>query len=224
MCGRYALFGDAAALSAHFGIDNAFDWGARWNIAPGQFSPVVEASAEGTRVAVFARWGLLPSWVRDPRAIAHPFNAKAETAATRPMFRHAMRRRRVLVPASGFYEWQPLGGRKQPWFIHRPDGRPFAFAGLLEHWSGFEGELVSYTVLTCAANAAIAPIHDRMPVILHEDHYAMWLDPALVEPEALRPLLAPGDAFALERHPVSRRVNRGIDDDAGLIEPVELSA
>jgi putative SOS response-associated peptidase YedK len=224
MCGRYALYGDAAALSAHFGIDNAFDWGARWNIAPGQFSPVLEATAEGGRVAVLARWGLLPSWVRDPRAIAHPFNAKAETAATRPMFRHAMRRRRVLVPASGFYEWQPLGGRKQPWFIHRPDGRPLAFAGLLEHWSGFEGELVTYTVLTCAANATVAPIHERMPLILDEDDYAMWLDPALVEPEALRPLLATRDAFPLERYPVSRRVNRGIDDDAGLIEPVELSA
>jgi putative SOS response-associated peptidase YedK len=224
MCGRYALFGDAATLSSHFGLDNDFAWGARYNIAPGQFSPVVAATPTGARVAVLARWGLVPSWVRDPGAIPHPFNAKAETAATRPMFRHAMRRRRVLVPTTGFYEWQSVAGRKQPWFIHRPDGRPFAFAGLLEHWSGFEGELATYTVLTCAANAVLAPIHDRMPVIVDEADHARWLDPTLVEPEALRPLLAIGDDCPLACYPVGRRVNRGFDDDIGLIEPVELSA
>lgn len=219
MCGRYALFGDAAALTAQFGLDNTFQWEARYNIAPGQFSPVIQAAPDGARVAVYARWGLLPSWVKDPRSIAHPFNAKAETAATRPMFRHAMRRRRVLVPASGFYEWKPLGGRKQPFFIRRADHRPLAFAGLLEHWSGFEGELVTYAILTTPSNATLAPIHDRMPVILDDADHAMWLDPELTEPEVLRPLLAPWAGAALEAHAVSRRVNRGLDDDAGLIEP-----
>jgi putative SOS response-associated peptidase YedK len=155
--------------------------------------------------------------------MAHPFNAKAETAASRPMFRHAMRRKRVLVPASGFYEWKPLGGRKQPYFIHRADGRPLAFAGLLEHWSGVEGELVTYAILTTPANATIAPIHDRMPVIIDDADYAMWLDPELTEPEVLRPLLGAWAGAALEAYAVSRRVNRGIDDDAGLIEPERVA-
>jgi putative SOS response-associated peptidase YedK len=208
MCGRYALFGDADALTAQFGLDNAFHRDARYNIAPGQFSPVIQASPDGARVAVYARWGLLPSWVRDPRAMAHPFNAKAETAASRPMFRHAMK---------------PLGGRKQPYFIHRADGRPLAFAGLLEHWSGFEGELVTYAILTTPANATIAPIHDRMPVIIDDADYAMWLDPELTEPEVLRPLLGAWAGAALEAYAVSRRVNRGIDDDAGLIEPERVA-
>jgi len=219
MCGRYALFGEADALTAQSGLGNAFHREARYNIAPGQFSPVIQQSPDGARVAVYARWGLLPSWVKDPRTIAHPFNAKAETAATRPMFRHAMRRKRVLVPGSGFYEWKPQGGRKQPFFIHRADARPLAFAGLLEHWSGFEGELVTYAILTTPSNAALAPIHDRMPVIIDDADYAMWLDPGLVEPEVLRPLLGAWAGAALEAYPVSRRVNRGLDDDAGLIGP-----
>lgn len=220
MCGRYALFGDFSALATQFDLIHPLAATERYNIAPGQFNPVIQQNATGERSALLARWGLLPSWVKDPASMAKPINAKSETAACKPMFRHAMRRKRILVPVSGFYEWKAIAGRKQPYFFQRADHRPFAFAGLLEHWSGFEGEIISYCILTTTPNETAAQIHDRMPVIIDEQDYAMWLDPALTNPDVVRPLLAPYLVAPMTVQAVSRRVNRATEDDPALIEEV----
>ena len=218
MCGRYALFHDPAELAREFGTVNPFPERPRYNLPPGEYHPVVRQQPDGERFVLAARWGLLPSWVRDPKAVAHPINAKSETAAAKPMFRHAMRRARVLVPASGWYEWRSEGGVKQPYYFARADGHPLAFAGLLEHWSGFDGESVTYAILTTTANPALAEIHDRMPVVLEAAEQARWLDPGLVDPKRLEDLLVPAADGIVQFHRVGRRVNRPREDDPGLIE------
>ena len=217
MCGRYALFHEPVELAREFGTVNAFPERARYNLPPGEYHPVVRQEANGERFVLAARWGLLPSWVRDPRAVAHPINAKSETAATKPMFRQALRRARVLVPASGWYEWRSENGLKQPYYFARVDGHPLAFAGLLEHWSGFDGEAVTYAILTTAANTALAAIHDRMPVVLERADQARWLDPEMTDPRKLEDLLVPAAENTLQFHRVGRRVNRPVEDDPGLI-------
>ena len=218
MCGRYALYTEPARLTAEFLTSNEFPDFARYNLTPGAFHPVVRQLPDGVRRVQPARWGLLPSWVKEPGKLAQPINAKSETVAEKPMFRHAFARRRIIVPASGWYEWKLEAGKKQPYFFSRADGHPLAFAGLLEHWSGFEGEVETYAILTTAANALAATVHDRMPVILEPADYARWLDPALTQTGALTPLLAPAAAGVLQVWPVDRRVNRPTEDDAALVQ------
>jgi putative SOS response-associated peptidase YedK len=166
-----------------------------------------------------ARWGLLPSWVKDPAERHHPINAKAETAAILPMFRQAYRKSRVLVPADGFYEWKALAGGKQPYLIRMRDGSPFGMAGLLEHWQGPEGEVVTFAILTTEPNPLMAEIHNRMPVIVRPEDYGLWLDPALGDADSLRPLAAPFPAQFMEAYPVSRKVGNPANEGPGLIEP-----
>jgi putative SOS response-associated peptidase YedK len=220
MCGRYALYADPAALKAEFATSNEFPTLPRYNLTPGAFHAVIRQQADGERRVIPARWGLLPSWVTTPGKLAQPINAKSETAAGKPMFRHALARRRIIVPASGWYEWKTEQGRKQPYFFSRADGDPLAFAGLLEHWSGFEGEVETYAILTAAANPLAATVHDRMPVILEAADYARWLDPALVQSKAVLDLMVPAANEVLQVWPVSRRVNRPVEDDAALVTPV----
>jgi len=148
-------------------------------------------------------------------------NARAETAAAKPAFRSAFRRRRCLIPTSGFYEWRPTNGRKQPYYIRMRDGRPFAFAGLWERWEGPDGGSVeTCAILTTEANAVLSSIHDRMPVILGRGDHALWLDATVEKPESLSSLLVPFDPAAMTAYPVSTRVNSPSFDDPGCVAPV----
>ena len=188
MCGRYTLAGPGdgalAALRARFGLDERLDVRQRFNVAPGDDVVAVRTGRDGARRGDVLRWGLVPHWAESPRLGARMINARAETLAEKPAFRDALARRRCLVVADGFYEWERRdGARKQPWWITRADGEPFAFAGLWATWRpgrrrGRRPALRSCTIVTTAANAAVAPLHDRMPVILPAGAEATWLDPA----------------------------------------------
>jgi putative SOS response-associated peptidase YedK len=230
MCGRFTLRTPASVLIEHFDLLMRGDrqlplFQPRFNIAPTQEVLVVRADpADGRRWAAMIRWGLLPSWSKGPAGSGPPMiNARAETLAAKPAFRAALRSRRCLVPADGFYEWQQTGrgkGKKQPYYIHRPDGAPFAFAGLWETWrdpSASSG-VDSCTIVTTEANAALRELHDRMPVILAPSDYALWLDPAVADPNQLTHLLAPCGDDELVAEPVSTHVNRVANDDPKCIE------
>lgn len=220
MCGRYALYGPHSRLREQFGVEPG-EFAARYNIAPSQDAPVIRGGADGGRELILARWGLLPSWVKEPGRLAQPINAKLETAGEKPMFRHAFRRSRVLVPASGFYEWTPVAGYKQPYFVRPPGGEAlFGFGGLLEHWAGPEGRLLSFSILTTAANEAMRPIHERMPVIIRPEDYAAWLDPGVTDAHLVRELAGEYPPAAMEVYPVGRAVGNPRAQGPGLIEPI----
>ena len=208
MCGRYAFFSPAEAVRRTFALDVVPDLEPRYNIAPTQDVPAVRAGDEGGRVFAMLHWGLVPKWAKE-RAIGNRMiNARAETLAGKPSFRDAFRRRRCLVPADGWYEWQPAPGGKQPWFIRGKDGRPLAFAGLWERWKDPAGaQLESCAIVTTDAAESIRKIHDRMPVVLGEGDWDRWLDAAFSDTDKLSELLRPFDAGALEAWPVSRLVN-----------------
>jgi len=225
MCGRYTLATAPEALARIFELDDLPELPARYNIAPVPAVRLVveEGSGEARRrVLRLLRWGLVPFWAKDPGIGSRMINARAETVADKPAFRAAFRRRRCLVLADGFYEWQRVGrGAKQPFLIRLRDGGPFAFAGLWERWTGPEGEpLESCTLLTTQPNALVAPIHNRMPVILDPSDYDAWLDPELQDPAALRPLLRAFPAERMTAHPVSQRVNNPRVDDPGCAAPL----
>ncbi|MEO8084582.1 MAG: SOS response-associated peptidase [Ardenticatenales bacterium] len=218
MCGRYTLSVPAETLAQHFGLETVPDVAPRFNIAPTQAAPVVRLSVEREApVLDFLRWGLVPSWAKDASAAGRLINARSETAAEKPSFRSAMRHRRCLVPADGFYEWRAEGGAKQPYRIARPDGAPIAFAGLWERWGKGDEPLETFTILTTAANATLAPLHDRMPVILDPADYALWLDPTASDVALVEPLLRAAPEGALTYYAVSRAVNRVGHDDASLV-------
>ena len=218
MCGRYALYGSPAKLKEHFGTTNDLDLKPRFNIAPTQTAPVVHLDETGNRVFTDARWGLIPSWVKDTQELQHPINAKAETAAIKPMFRHAYRTSRVLVPADAFYEWVPRNG-KQPYLIRLRDGEPMGMGGLLEHWQGPEGDVTTFTILTIDANSLMAKIHDRMPVIIRPEDYAAWIDTTFTDVIKIQAMAQPYPDRFMEAYPVSRKVNSPQHDSPDLIEP-----
>jgi putative SOS response-associated peptidase YedK len=166
------------------------------------------------------RWGLIPSWADDPKIGYKLINARAETVAGKPAFRNAFRQRHCLIPADGFYEWHAAGTKaKQPWHIRRKDGRPFAFAGLWEHWNAPESPPVeSCTIITTDANEVVRPIHDRMPVILDPADYAAWLDPR--DPTIAQELLRPCPAEVMTAFPVSSMVNNPKNEDPRCLEAV----
>jgi putative SOS response-associated peptidase YedK len=230
MCGRFTLRTPASAIAEQFSLLEVPDLQPRFNIAPSQPVAVVRVdplAKETTpqalkRQLVFLHWGLVPSWADDPKIGNRMINARAETAADKPSFRAAMRRRRCLIVADGFYEWQTRGKRRQPMYIHLRDGRPFGFAGLWESWEGAgHSALESCTILTTAANDFMRPIHDRMPVIVPPADYALWLDPAEQQPDAIRPLLRSYPADEMEAYAVSPRVNSPTRDDEACLERVE---
>ncbi len=222
MCGRYVQSLSADELMEQFDlVEPPSGAAARYNIAPSQPGLVVRRSESGRRAEPM-RWGLVPFWADDPSIGSRLINARSETVVSKPAFRAAMRHRRCLVPATGFYEWKPAGGAKQPYYIHRGDGRPLAFAGLYEHWTGPDGERVdSYVILTTAANDAVRPLHDRMPVVLAAEALEPWLDATRTDAEQAAALLGPCAPHLLAMHPVSRRVNRPAVDEPSLIEPIE---
>jgi putative SOS response-associated peptidase YedK len=225
MCGRFTLRASPRAVAEQFSLLEPPPLVPRFNIAPSQPVAIVRLepdSAQPRRQCVPVRWGLIPSWAKDPAIGNRMINARAETAADKPAFRAAMRRRRCLIPADGFYEWQHTGSRRQPFFIRLRDDRLFAFAGLWEAWEGPEHSAVeSCTILTTAANDLVRPIHDRMPVILEGADYNRWLDPAIDHSETLRPLLGPLRSNALETYPVGVHVNRPGNEGPQCSAPAE---
>ena len=222
MCGRFTLFEADKILSKEFGVSSVPPLSPRYNIAPSQPIAAVRTPHTGTgRELALLRWGLIPSWSKDPAIGNRLINARAETAGEKPSFRNAFRRRRCLIPANGFYEWQRQERGKQPYFVRMRDGRIFAFAGLWDRWeSPDEGVIETCTILTTAANAVLAPIHDRMPVILPQTDYARWLDPTLKDPDSLSPLLVPFPPEKMLAIPVSPRVNAPSTDDEKCITPL----
>lgn len=220
MCGRFTLASLPEEISALFGLNETPSLPPRYNITPSQEIAAVGVRASGERGLALLCWGLVPHWARDPK-IGHKLtNARSETAAYKPSFREAFRHRRCLIPADGFYEWKAEGNHKLPHYVRMADGGPFAMAGLWERWRGPRGEeFLTVTILTTGANDLMVKIHPRMPVILHPEDFALWLDPAVTEPARLQPLLAPFPAAAMEAYPVDTRVNKPDQDDPLLIEP-----
>ncbi|MEW5772535.1 MAG: SOS response-associated peptidase [Thermodesulfobacteriota bacterium] len=223
MCGRFGFDIPRQVLAEHFGLDAAYEIAPRYNIAPTQEAPAVLPHPDsGARVLRSLRWGLVPSWAKDAKGGARLVNARAETAAEKPAFRAAFKRRRCLAPAAGFYEWKRQETGKQPYWIRLLGGGPLAFAGLWDHWLDPQSGATLYTfaILTCPANPLAATLHDRMPVILPPAAYAAWLDPAATRPD-LEALLAPFPAGLMEAWPVSKRVNNPRNDDPSLLDKVE---
>lgn len=221
MCGRYTLNRSPAKLKEHFATANELDLKPRFNIAPTQTVPVVRLDESGKRVFTSAKWGLIPSWVKDPEKLQHPINAKAETAAIKPMFRHAYRKSRVLVPADAFYEWATKDG-KQPYLIRLRDGEPMGMGGLLERWHGPEGDVTTFTILTTNANSLMTKIHDRMPVIIRPEDYATWLDTNFTDVIKIQAMALPYPEHFMEAYPVSRKVNSPQHDSPDLIEEMQV--
>ena len=220
MCGRFTLTTPSAVLAEAFGLPEPPDLPPRYNIAPTQLVAAVRAP-EGRRELVSLRWGLIPSWAKDPTIGNSLINARGETVASKPSFRAAFKQRRCLVPADGFYEWKRSGKTKQPHYIRRPDGAPFAIAGLWERWRGDGGEPVeSLTLITTAPNSVLEPIHNRMPVILDPGDHDLWLDPDQRDAGPLQALIRPALDRDLEAYPVSTRVNNPRLDSPELIRPV----
>lgn len=223
MCGRYAFFSPSEAVKRIFALDDFPELEPRYNIAPTQSVPAVRAGEEGKRRFVMLHWGLVPRWAKE-RAIGNRMiNARAESVAEKPSFRDAFRRRRCLVLADGWYEWQAAAGGKQPWYIRRTDARPFAFAGLWERWKDpADGAMLeSCAIVTTDASDSIRRIHERMPVVLADEDWDRWLDPACTDAGKLQELLRPYDPKALEAWPVSRQVNAPKNQGPELIAPAE---
>ena len=218
MCGRFTLRTPAHRLAEAFGVRELPNLRPRYNIAPSQDVVAIRRAADG-RELVSLRWGLIPFWAKEAAIGNRMINARAETAAGKPAFRAAFRRRRCLVAADGFYEWQKTdGGPKQPYFIRLADDAPFAIAGLWERWSAPDGEAVeSCTLLTTGANDLLRPIHDRMPVILAPAAYDAWLDAEAPSAEAL---LRPYPAGEMTAYAIGRLVNDPRTDAAACIAPL----
>jgi putative SOS response-associated peptidase YedK len=216
MCGRYILAAPPEAVASHFALAEVPVYAPRYNIAPTQVVPVVRETPEGARECVLLRWGLIPSWARDPDIGQRLINARAEGVADKPSFRAAFRKRRCLVPATGFYEWKRAGTRKQPYLVQlEPDGL-FAMAGLWERWRSPEGvDVATFTIVTTDASPALQGLHERMPVIVAPADYDEWLSSP--NPSAL---LGPWGQSDVRLVPVSTRVNSVRNDDPTLVAPV----
>ncbi len=223
MCGRFSLAANLTAVAQRFGVPiptgESAAWTPHYNIAPTK--TVVVVGDDGTRFLTKMRWGLIPSWAKDPAIGNRMINARAETVATKPAFRAALRRRRCLVVADGFYEWQQRGRGKQPFYITLKTGEPFGFAGLWDTWTAPDGEEIkTCTIITTQANELLKPIHDRMPVILSHEAEAIWLDPTIQDPAELLPLLTSYPAEEMEAYAVSRWVNSPQQDSPDCIVPL----
>jgi putative SOS response-associated peptidase YedK len=224
MCGRFTITSAPEAIRALFRYQEQPNFPPRFNVAPTQPIPIVRL-VNGTRQFALVRWGLLPSWVKDPKTFTLLINARGESVCEKPAFRAAMKRRRCLILADGFYEWKAVGGRKQPFFVRAKAGGPFAFAGLWETWTGPNGEeLETGAIVTTRANRTLSPIHDRMPVIVPPEAFDLWLDGATVDPTTASALIAPAPDDLLEAIPVSTDVNRVANDNPRLVEAIAVSA
>jgi putative SOS response-associated peptidase YedK len=222
MCGRFTLFVPPKELLELFNLTRVpAEWSPGYNICPSQTIFVIRAAADGFgREGVGMRWGLIPSWAKDESIGNKLANARSETAHEKPSFRSALRKRRCLIPTNGFYEWRSVGGKKRPIFFHFQHRGVFAIAGLYEIWKNAEGvPIESVTLLTTAPNPLVATVHDRMPVILHPDHFDLWLDPSVTDPDALRHLFEPFPADDMAAYEVSNLVNSPKNQGEQLIAP-----
>ncbi len=224
MCGRYVIISAPEALRRLFGYADQPNFPPRFNVAPTQAVPIVRQFA-GQRRFALVRWGLIPSWVKDPRAFSLLINARGESVNDKPAFRAAMRRRRCLFPADGFYEWKQDGARKRPHLARMKSGGPLAFAGLWETWTGPNGEeQESAAIITTQANRTCAAIHDRMPAIIEPAAFDLWLDSDKVDAQTAAALIVPAREGLLEVIEVSPAVNRVANDSPALIEPYSAPA
>jgi putative SOS response-associated peptidase YedK len=226
MCGRYTVRRVSLIFTAfdavpEVGFEEFTERPSLFNIAPSQHAPIIRLNANGQRIVSAVRWGLIPHWTKG-KPKQQPVNARSETAVSSPMFRQALERRRCLVPADGFYEWQGARPPKQPYFIHMQDDQMFAFAGVWERWKPDEDAepVDTFTILTTEPNAIMSPIHNRMPVILAEKDYDRWLD-RNGSADGVKDLLKPFDAGAMDAYPISTRVNKPANDDEQCIEPMD---
>ena len=216
MCGRYVIKSSPTEMRATFGYGEQPNFPPRYNVAPTQPIPVVRLVNQQRSFALL-RWGLIPSWVKDPRGFSLLINARAESVREKPAFRNAMRRRRCLIPADGFYEWKQDGAGKRPHFAAAKG--PVGFAGLWEPWMGPNGEEVETAcIITTAANRTLRTLHDRMPVVIPPGAFDLWLDCASDEAEAAAGLLVPAPDDLFEAYEVSTAVNRTVNDSPSLIE------
>jgi putative SOS response-associated peptidase YedK len=224
MCGRYVLKQkDLEALMEQLGVEDPREFVSRYNIAPSTVIPAVRTTAAGQREPAGLQWGLVPHWSKDASGGARFANARADGVATKPAFRDAFRKRRCVVPASGFYEWQTIGRLKYPWYFEMADGKPFVFAGIWERWRSADGvELQTCSLITTTPNDVVRPLHDRMPVILPREAIDQWLDPAVNDPTQLEPLLAPLPAEKIRATPVSPRVNSVRNEGPECLEPAPV--
>jgi putative SOS response-associated peptidase YedK len=222
MCGRYLITSAPEAFRRLFRYLEQPSFPPRYNVAPTQPVPIVRV-VEGERHFALVRWGLIPPWVEDPRKFSLLVNARAESVNDKPAFRNAMRRRRCLFPADGFYEWQDDGTRKRPFCIRPRDRAPIAFAGLWETWMGPNGEeMETAAIITTSANREIAGLHDRMPVILPAEAFDTWLDCAGIDALAAAALLLPARDGLMDSCEVSAAVNRTVNDGPELLAPAAL--
>ncbi len=220
MCGRFVLTANPEVVQHTFDLKTMPpEMPARYNVAPMQ--PIAVITNEHSDELTFYKWGLIPSWSKDPTIASKLINARSETVAEKPSFRTAFRRRRCIIPADGFYEWQQQGKDKVPQFIHLEDREVFGIAGLWEVWNSPDGsEIRTCTILTTEANAFMQPIHNRMPVILHKADYPLWLSPKEEPVPMLQALMKPYTGDNLTAYPVSKAVNRANTDAPYLVEPV----
>jgi len=216
MCGRFNLIATKLQIMEHFSLQGLPDYQPDYNIPPGQKIVSVVRLEDGSNKAVNLHWGLIPSWSKDPKISSHLINARAETLTEKPSFRNAYQHRRCLVPATGFFEWQSTETGKRPYHIHQPECALFAFAGLWEHWEHQQETVYSCTIITTAANDKIAPIHDRMPVIITSDFYNRWLDKKNTAVDMAEFLVA--DAYStMQLTPISTRINNPLHNDADCL-------
>jgi putative SOS response-associated peptidase YedK len=231
MCGRYVIISTPEAIRALFGYGEQPNFPPRYNVAPTQPIPIVRL-LDGRRCFALMRWGLIPSWIKDPKTFPLLINARGESVLEKPAFRNAMRRRRCLIPTDGFYEWQARGtiGPKRPYFVRAKtdaDGSapPLAFAGLYETWTGPNGEEIdTAAIITATANRTLSALHDRMPVFVPPQAFDLWLDCANVEADGAAELIRPADEALLEAYEVLPAVNRVANDFAALIAPAAAAA
>jgi len=220
MCGRFTLRAPPQAIVDEFERPVLPPYVPRWNISPTQQILALRMH-DGEPEMAMLRWGLIPMWADDPKKSPLLINAKAETAATKPAFRTAFKRRRCLILADGFYEWEKVGKQKQPYYHRLKNERPFAFAGLWERWDKGEQPIESCTILTTDANEVAATVHDRMPVILGRDARTAWLDPEIDDPAALQQLLRPYPAEEMTAYQVNPIVNKSANEGADCIAPLK---
>jgi putative SOS response-associated peptidase YedK len=220
MCGRFVITSAPEALRKLFGYIDQPNFPPRYNVAPTQPVPVVIVE-NGTRQFRLMRWGFIPAWVKEPRGFALLINARAETVQDKPAFKNAIRRRRCLIPADGWYEWSQADAHKRPYFLYRRDGQPFGFAGLAEMWTGPNGEeLDTVAIVTAAARTEMATLHSRVPVTIAPADFERWLDCTSEDAADAIPMLAAPSEGEFVWHEVSTRVNRTANDDAQLVLPI----
>ncbi len=218
MCGRFTLTHVYGFFTRFQIIDQQAQLRPRFNIAPTQEHPVIVSQSPNQMLMM--RWGLVPFWAKDPKIGNRLINARAETVATRPAFRTPFKKKRCLVPATGFYEWKRLGKNKVPYYVHLKDDSLFAFAGLCDTWLGPDGKkLMTFTIITTAPNAMMAKIHNRMPVVLSEEDESLWLSKEPLPPSDLNRIFKPFPARAMEAYEISTEVNNPRNENERLVMP-----